>query len=669
MKKLPYLIAILVATLLAIVVWLCVPKEYSAVTKVSDEYKEVDLAIGMNMMKAQIQAAMGGANTGMNDMEVYCKALSTETFAHAVSQIQIPGKDMTYGEYLGCNDTIETMQDHLQYSCSSRQATLTISFSDRDPMVAYQMLDSITAHLQEVITGYRHLMAEAAYQNAKQEADSAKAKYEQAQAAFASFADSHVHVKSPVYAQKQKALEKEATLLYNSYREAANQCARQLSLMKRDYSSFAVVQDNSVPLHDNRHFLVYLGAFATLLLLLTRALILFREQHGHIWPEDFGDFFSPWSLTIFIWVADIILYFLQGTMDPIGPKFITGVSIWLITLLPTSLLAYGLTRRHEPQQRDYYKAPIEVPRMLFNVLCVVAGVLTLAYATRIWGIVSRFDMENLLYNLRLYIVEDNSVTGLLNHVQGLNFALFLVGIWMFPKISKWQMTYIVVVNLVFELFRMEKSGILIMILGTMFMLYQREKIKIRSILVTMAGIIVLFFFFNLSKEEADTTTETTFLDFFGMYITSPMVAFEHLYPDLTGNFGENTFCILYPYFNMLGFDLQYMERLQEFVWVPIPTNVYTVMQPFYNDFGFVGIGFFGILYGTFFGWTYRRFREGNPVFICIYTYLIEVILIQFYNDNLLQNIVLFIEFWLCVFILTQKRFTFALSSHESYHRE
>ena len=29
---------------------------------------------------------------------------------------------------------------------------------------------------------------------------------------------------------------------------------------------------------------------------------------------------------------------------------------------------------------------------------------------------------------------------------------------------------------------------------------------------------------------------------------------------------------------------------------------------------------------------------------------------QFYNDNLLQNIILFLEFCICIYILTQQRF-------------
>ena len=92
MKKHPYITAILIATLLAIVVWLCVPKEYTAITKLSDEYKEIDLAIGLDDMKARIKNMMGKGNAGINDMAVYCKILKTEDFARKLSHKQVPNR-------------------------------------------------------------------------------------------------------------------------------------------------------------------------------------------------------------------------------------------------------------------------------------------------------------------------------------------------------------------------------------------------------------------------------------------------------------------------------------------------------------------------------------------------------------------------------------------------
>lgn len=657
----PYITATVVAALLAIVVWLLAPKTYSATTTISDEYREMDLSIGLNVINAQVRDITGQANTGVNDMDIYCKMLGTEDFARDLSHKQVPGKHMTYGEYLGEKDTIKYIQNQLEYAYSASKWLLTISFTDKDPKVASQMLDSVTVLLQQRITHNRHTVIESNIAAANEVLEDASRKYKAAEAAYISYAESYTNSKKQVVAQEEKRLEKELQSAEKHYHDATTQYVRQLSLKQRSYMSFTVVKDNSLPRSDNRNLLLYFSAIAIILLIATKGWQLYQSQvqTSDTWTRDWGDFFSPWALTIFIWIADIALYFIQGTMYDIGPRFYTCFTVWIITLIPASLTSYWLSQKSPHPTAVDYLTPLSPPRMLFNVLCILSGILTFVYAMRVWGIVSQFDLDNLLYNLRLYIIEDNSVTGLLNHVQGLNFALFIAALWMYPKISKWLLVYIILVNLVFEIFRMEKSGILIMILSTIFMLYERRKIRVRSILLTFAGIIVLFFFFNLSKEDVDAETESTFLDFFGMYVTSPLVAFDRLYPDLSGNFGENTFCILYPYLNMLGFNLEYMDRLQEFVWVPIPTNVYTIMQPFYNDFGIIGIGFFGLLYGVFFGWTYRRFREGNPIFICVYSYLVEVIIIQFYNDNLLQNIVLFLEFWFCIYILTQQRFRLA----------
>ena len=86
MNNRSYIVTTIIATLLAIVVWLLVPKEYTAITKLSDEYKEVDLAIGLDQIKAQINTVSGGANKGINDIEVYAKILKSKDCARAISQ-------------------------------------------------------------------------------------------------------------------------------------------------------------------------------------------------------------------------------------------------------------------------------------------------------------------------------------------------------------------------------------------------------------------------------------------------------------------------------------------------------------------------------------------------------------------------------------------------------
>ena len=652
MKRHPYIVATMMATLLAIVVWLLVPKEYTAITKVSDEYKEVDIAIGLDRIKAQIKNVSGGANKGINEIGVYAKILESRDFAHALSQARIPEKGMTYGEYLNKRDTIDAILDNINYNISYKEQTLTISFTDRDPVVAAQMLDSVTANLQATITDHRHQVAETALKNATAELERAKKDYQEICHRYSAFVDSHRDLLTESEIQKEKALKNERSLSYDRLRNVANEFAREKALKQRAYMSFAVIEANVVPIENNGHVASFLFVFIIIALFATAAFCQYsqKKKNGTL-TFEMGDFFSPWSLTFVIWGGLFALYFLQGTLDPVGPLFVTNFFLWIGTFIPTSLLTFILTRDDSLPRPVERGKSIDVNMQLFYVLLVVSLLFTILYAKWIYGIVSQFDTEDLLFNIRLYAVYKTDSPGILILTQGLNFSLFLTAIWLYPKISKLTIALIVAINLLLEFSMMEKSGILIMVLSTLFVLYEKRTIKLRSIGVTFLGIIVLFFFFNMSK-EAQEQDSVDFMDFLGIYVTSPIVAFEKLRITITDGWGMNTFNDVFPYLRYLGIQLESINRLQDFVYVPVPTNVYTIMQPFYNDFGYMGVAVFGLLYGWITGYVYRKFYDGSNTYKCIYTFLVEVIIIQFYNENLLQQFHIVVETFFFIVLLT-----------------
>ena len=652
LKKHPYFFTTIIATLLAIVVWMCVPKEYTAITKLSDEYKETDLAIGLNSMTARIKKLTNNADISLNNMDVYCKVLKTEDFARNLSHKQLPDKAMTYGEYLAEKDTIENIQDRINYNYNSKQETLTISFTDKDPVIAAQMLDSITAQLQLIITQYRQSIADASLQNAEKNLSTIRLDYEQAQRDYATFADSHTDIKTQQYIQQEKALGQTVSITKDLYQKATEEYARQKALKQRSYMSFAVIQSNTVPTESNDHVASYIFVFVIISLFATATFRQYSlKKKSDTLTFEIGDFFSPWSLTLVVWGGLFAMYFLQGTLDPIGPQFVTNFFLWIGTFIPASLLTFILTKDDSQARPAERGKSIDVNMYLFYALLVISLLFTILYAKRIYEIVSQFDTEDLLYNIRLYTVYKTDSPGILILTQGLNFSLFLTAIWLYPKISKWTIALIVAINLLLELSMMEKSGILIMILSTLFVLYEKQTIKLRSIVITLLGIIVLFFFFNMSKEAQDQDS-MDFVDFLGIYVTSPIVAFEKLRITITNGWGVNTFNDVFPYLRYFGIHLESIERLQDFVYVPVPTNVYTIMQPFYNDFGSMGVAVFGILYGWGAGYTYRKFYDGSDTYKCIYTFLIEVIIIQFYNENLLQQFHIVIEAFFFVVLLT-----------------
>lgn len=665
MRKHPYIIAILVATLLSVIVWLCVPKEYSAITKVSDEYKEVDLAIGMNSMTASIKEAMGGANTGLNDIETYHKLLKTEDFARHIAHVQVPGRHQTYGEYIATEDTIETIQDHIVYNYSEKQGTLIISFTDHNPLVASQMLDSVTVHLQDLVTDYRHKIAEAALENAKKEMTVAEQEYRQAQKRYDDYTDAHVNISSHQVRIQEHALEKEVTLCYNNYKEAANQYARQQALKQRSYLSFAVVQNNRVPMKPNTYYIGYLLCFLFIALLLThgyKRYCAMKDQGFSL--ADFGDWFSPWAITLLIWLFILGGYYILDTkLYPIEEQFYYCLILWLPIFCICSLGTYHLSADHSKNTAG--RNSFEFNKGVFNFFFVLSLIITPLYVYQIMQIVMMFGTEDILSNIRRLAIFGEG-QGFLNYSIVINQSLLVVALWAHPKVPTWQVITITVACLMNSLAIMEKGSLFFIFICIIFVLFEKRIIKLRSILVFGIIMVLVFYVFNLARAEegSDYQEEETLLDFIAMYVLSPPVAFCQLSEDVTPQFGTNTFEIVYLFLARLGVpDIIVKQKLQEFVWVPIPTNVYTIFQPFFMDFAYKGVAFFAAVYGCISGWLYRLYKNGDSVGCCLYTYAVYALLLQFYQENIFLSFVFVLQFTFFVVLFAQQRIKFNFYHH------
>lgn len=656
LKKHPYVSVTIATIIVCAVVWMFMPKQYAAQTKIVDEYKETDLAVGLDNMTAAIKDAMGKGNEGINDIEVYSKALNTEDFARRLSHCKIASKGITYGEHLADEDTVETILGNINYKFSTKEQSVTIELKDYEALVAAEMLDSIVAILQAQITNAHHFVTEANLRNAITNQKKAQEKYIEDQKRLAVFVDSHSDITDLTENSERVRLEKERDISFNAYQKSVKQTQRQRYLLNRPYFSFATVKSNAVPTEDCGHPIGYSLFAITLALLFTKGFQLYKQHdktHLHI---DYGDIFSPWTLAVGIWIVDLTLCFLQRDMlYPIRETFWYSLAAWLPFFVISSFFACYLAQNNTMTARNRFDIHVNLP--IFNILWCISMCLSPLYIYKVMTIVTQFDTENLLYNIRLLAVSGEGGSLILNSVQAINIALFITAIWLYPQVSKFRIFTIIVAYLTVEFAMMEKSGVLIMILSTLFVLHQKGKIRMRTIVIILACTIFLFYFINMSKEEKDQDS-MTFLDFFGMYITTPAVAFSYLKQDICAQFGLNTFSQVYQYSNLLGFNFDYVDRLQEFMNVPIPTNVYTIFQPFYEDFGHLGVAFFAIIYGSLFGWIYGKQRSGNTYCRLLYTYAVEIIIIQFYNENLLQNLFQSVGFICWSFLLAQQTITF-----------
>ncbi|GAB6982167.1 O-antigen polymerase [Prevotella dentasini] len=373
-----------------------------------------------------------------------------------------------------------------------------------------------------------------------------------------------------------------------------------------------------------------------------------------------GDIFSPWFITAGVWLAIVVMFQISTTdLYPLQSRFYTCVLIWVPMMSLTGILTYYAFPGVDCSTAAI-REEMNYSKFFFLAFYILSIVCTPLYVYKIYKVVSMFGTENLLFNLRILANagEEDTLGKLLKYINAVNQALFIICVWKYPKISKATLITVTIANLMCAVAIMEKGALFFLMFTALFILYQKEKIKLRSILLWGGLAVFLFYGINIlrSSTDAKQTEESTFLDFFAMYILSPPVAFEQVQEKLTPQFGSRSFAFFYAFASKMGWGNFIVEpKLQEFVQVPIPTNVYTTFQPFFEDFGYKGVAFFSSVYGVFTGWLYRQCRNGGTISRCLYAYVVEILVLQFFQENLILSLSLLFQYLIVFTLVLQQR--------------
>ena len=378
-----------------------------------------------------------------------------------------------------------------------------------------------------------------------------------------------------------------------------------------------------------------------------------------------GDTFSPWTITTAVWLAIVVMFQFQGDLlYPLGDQFYTCLALWVPLFCASALITYHVLPKSNADAGTIAQSP-PISTVVFNTLYVISMVITPLYLYKIIQVVTMFDTADMLSNIRLLAVYGDESYGFLNYSYVMNQVLIVVGLWRYPKIPLWQLLTIITAGLMSAFAIMEKGMLFFLFLSVLFVLYEKGVIKIRSIILSLATIVLLFFVINSARsftEDADPNDAIPFLDFFAIYVLSPSVAFEQVTEDLTPQFGSHTFATIYLFLNRFGGDYELNSKLQEFVRVPLPTNVFTVFQPFFEDFKYRGVAFFAVFYGFFSGWCYRLMRNGSGVGKCLYVYVVYVLVLQFFQENVMMSLVPVMQFIFFVVLIMQQKIQVSLLS-------
>ncbi len=90
-------------------------------------------------------------------------------------------------------------------------------------------------------------------------------------------------------------------------------------------------------------------------------------------------------------------------------------------------------------------------------------------------------------------------------------------------------------------------------------------------------------------------------------------------------FGRHTFRTLFAVLHAVGINVKVAPLVQQFTFVPMPQNLYTMYLPYVRDFGLLGGVVAQLLFGLLHGFVYRKATAPNPSAVSVYVFAFTMV--------------------------------------------
>lgn len=357
------------------------------------------------------------------------------------------------------------------------------------------------------------------------------------------------------------------------------------------------------------------------------------------------DIFSPGVLTAGIWLFCLLLFVLLPSRLPaLQHQFLVCAGMWSGCFVLSSLGMQSLSYTNKQMRcniaiRDLY--------FWVSIACVPALML-FAYRAIVYG-----TTDSIAMNLRLATLGENARVGeatytpLYYMLWMATYLLYLVDM----DRKHWKRTVIMGgLVLLFGVVTMAKAMILAWGIITLYVLYKRGIISTKYILIGGSVVLVMMLVLQGIRQSMSMDKEHV-AGVFEQYILRGFCAFDTLQPCSSPHFGENVFRLFYAVPYKLGWStVEPINPILPWVYKPVVTNTYTVMYPFFLDFGYAGVGIFATLLGLGAGWIYKKSQQGNQFYTILYAYFCVMIVMQYVQDQFFTGLAGHIKFVLIVLL-------------------
>ncbi len=347
--------------------------------------------------------------------------------------------------------------------------------------------------------------------------------------------------------------------------------------------------------------------------------------------------FSPAVITSVVWLVVFSLFWvLNHNLPHFNTKFLLAISLWICLFCLSSLLMQSVN----------FKVPDLTPsqfvRDLFFWISVVSYPFFLLYVR---DALSFGETGNWALDLRF------AALGKTSHFKepygGWNVMIwnvaYLIEFFYFSKKNRIRVFILAFILLSFGFFTMSKIVFLDFFIKTISISFFRRKVTLKQFFISILSIVLFFVIIQSARQglQAKSIDEN---DLLVLYVLGNPVAFDTLTPNSSIHFGENVFRIFYVISEKIGISsIEPIDPILPFIKKPISTNTYTVLYPFFKDFGYWGVGIFSLFFGLLFGWIFRKAQQGSDFFIILYVLLVSAIVMQYVAEQFLTQLPSYIK--------------------------
>lgn len=181
----------------------------------------------------------------------------------------------------------------------------------------------------------------------------------------------------------------------------------------------------------------------------------------------------------------------------------------------------------------------------------------------------------------------------------------------------------------------------------------RQAWRIVAIPVIVFSVLVLLLIvFEKNSSAFNGNTTAFLLNYTVAYLVSPLPALDYVlrHPVQYLHTPNHTFGFLIKALNVMGysFSMPNNTAISGYVFVPLPTNVYTFYKPYLLDFGLCGLCATIFLIGFIQAFLYRRAIEGDRVCLFMTALFVFPAILSVFDDSYAQFVLEAMAFGLAV---------------------